>query len=502
MMQCGKLLECALVAVVLATAWNLPAQNKAADTALKTPDKKTVAALEKEIPEALLDGTVPGMSIALIRDGKTFWAHGFGVKDVKTNQLVTEETTLEAASLSKPVFAYGVLKLVDAGKLDLDAPLTKYLPQRYIEGDERLDKITARIVLSHRTGFRNWRGDGSNPLKIYFTPGEKFSYSGEGYVYLQKVVEQITGKKLNEYMSEAVFVPLGMTSSSYVWRAEYDARTATGHDADGQPQDKWKPQEANAASSLQTTAGDYARFVEAVLDGKGLKPVTLQELEKPQIAVDPAYTNCTDRVPGQLSKELFWGLGWGIQETKDGESLWHWGDNGSFKAYVVAYPKQKIGVVMFLNGENGLSIRDKMVRMALGGEQPAFAWAKYDQYDSAAMRFANAVRDTGAAAAIEEFHPALVDGSISEESINSLGYRVFYGMKKPAEALRIFQLNVELHPNSWNAYDSLGEIYAKSGQKDLAIENYQKSLDLNPKNDGAVKMLAELRKEKVPNQRD
>src|SRR5580704_17595024 len=502
MMQCGKLLECALVAVVLATAWNLPAQNKAADTALKTPDKKTVAALEKEIPEALLDGTVPGMSIALIRDGKTFWAHGFGVKDVKTNQLVTEETTLEAASLSKPVFAYGVLKLVDAGKLDLDAPLTKYLPQRYVEGDERLDKITARIVLSHRTGFRNWRGDGNAPLKIYFMPGEKFSYSGEGFVYLQKVVEQITGKKLNEYMSEAVFVPLGMTSSSYVWRAEYDARTATGHDADGQPQDKWKPQEANAASSLQTTAGDYARFVEAVLDGKGLKPATLQELEKPHIAVDPACTNCTDRVPGQLSKELFWGLGWGIQETKDGESLWHWGDNGSFKAYVVAYPKQKIGLVMFLNGENGLAIRDKMVRMALGGEQPAFVWAKYDQYDSAAMRFASAVRDKGASAAIEEFHPALVDGSISEESINSLGYRVLYGMKKPTEALRIFQLNVELHPNSWNAYDSLGEIYAKSGQKDLAIENYQKSLDLNPKNDGAVKMLAELRKEKVPNQRD
>jgi CubicO group peptidase (beta-lactamase class C family) len=493
-MHCRNLSKCALVVAVLAATLSLAAQNKEVAPALKTPDKKTVAALEKEIPESLRDATVPGMSIALIRDGKTYWVHGFGVKDVKTKQPVTEETTFEAASLSKPVFAYGVLKLVDAGKLDLDAPLTKYLPQRYVEGDDRLDKITARIVLSHRTGFRNWRGDGSNPLKIYFTPGERFSYSGEGFVYLQKVVEQITGKKLNDYMNEAVFVPLGMTSSSYVWAKEYDARTATGHDADGQPEEKWKPQEANVASSLQTTAGDYARFVEAVLNGNGLKPATLQELEKPQIAVDPACTNCTDRVPGQLSKELFWGLGWGIQETKDGESLWHWGDNGSFKAYVVAYPKQKIGVVMFLNGQNGLAIRDKLVQMALGGEQPAFAWAKYDQYDSAAMRFASAVRDKGAEAAIEEFHPALVDGSISEESINSLGYRVLYGMKKPAQALRIFQLNVELHPNSWNAYDSLGEIYAKNGQKDLAIENYQKSLDLNPQNDGAVKMLAELKK--------
>src|SRR5277367_6042547 len=272
MMQWRKLRNCALMAVALVAASNTAAQNKGPETGLKTPDKKTIAELEKEIPESLLDATVPGMSIALIRDGKTYWAQGFGVKDVKTKQPVTEETTFEAASLSKTVFAYGVLKLVDAGKLDLDAPLTKYLPQRYIEGDDRLDKITARIVLSHRTGFRNWRGDGSNPLKIYFTPGEKFSYSGEGFVYLQKVVEQITGKKLNDYMNEAVFIPLGMTSSSYVWRSDYDARTATGHNEDAQPGDKYKPTEANAASSLHTTAADYARFVEAILNRKGLKP--------------------------------------------------------------------------------------------------------------------------------------------------------------------------------------------------------------------------------------
>jgi CubicO group peptidase (beta-lactamase class C family) len=492
MIRCGRWISVLIIAM-LGIGRNTLAQSKAADTALKTPDEGTIAELKKEIPESLREAGVPGISIALIRSGKTFWVHGFGVKDVKTGKPVTEQTTFEAASLSKPVFAYGVLKLVDEGKLDLDAPLTKYLPQRYIDGDEQLDKITARIVMSHRTGFRNWRGDG-NALKIYFTPGEKFSYSGEGFVYLQKVVEQITGKKLNEYMTEAVFVPLGMTDSSFVWRPEFDAQTATGHDSDGHPGEKWKPQDANAASSLQTTAGDYSRFVEAVLNGKGLKPVTLRESEKPQIAVDPACTNCTDRAAGELSKEVFWGLGWGIQETKDGESLWHWGDNGAFKAYVVAYPKQKMGLVMFLNGENGLAIRDKLVRTAIGGEQPAFAWAKYDQMDSASMRFERAVRDKGAATAIGEFHAALLDGSISEESINSLGYRAFYGWKKLAEALRIFQLNVELHPNSWNAYDSLGETYAKNGDKDLAIANYQKSLDLNPKNDGAVKMLAELRK--------
>ena len=129
---------------------------------------------------------VPGVSIALIQHGKTIWVHGFGVKEAGTSQPVTGETVFEAASLSKPVFAYGVLKLVDQGKLRLDVPLTIYLPKPYIPGDQRLAKITARIVLSHRTGFPNWRDGDSLPL--YFTPGERFSYSGEGYIYLQRVV--------------------------------------------------------------------------------------------------------------------------------------------------------------------------------------------------------------------------------------------------------------------------------------------------------------------------
>jgi len=162
------------------------------------------------------EAEIPGLSIALVRDGKTYWAQSFGERDVATKAPVMEDTVFNVGSLSKPVFAYGVLKLVDQGKLGLDVPLTKYLLKPYVEGDDRLQQITARFVLSHRTGFPNWRGN--DPLKIYFTPGERFSYSGEGMVYLQKVVEQITGKPLNDYMQEAVFAPLGMTSSSYVWR--------------------------------------------------------------------------------------------------------------------------------------------------------------------------------------------------------------------------------------------------------------------------------------------
>ncbi|HXY00078.1 MAG TPA: serine hydrolase domain-containing protein, partial [Candidatus Limnocylindrales bacterium] len=114
------------------------------DSPRKKPDQTTIAALRQRVPELMKEATVPGVSLALIRNGKTYLLQPFGMRDAKTGQRVTEETVFEAASLSKPVFAYGVLKLVEQGILDLDAPLSKYLPKPYVEGDARLDKITAR----------------------------------------------------------------------------------------------------------------------------------------------------------------------------------------------------------------------------------------------------------------------------------------------------------------------------------------------------------------------
>jgi tetratricopeptide (TPR) repeat protein len=233
-------------------------------------------------------------------------------------------------------------------------------------------------------------------------------------------------------------------------------------------------------------------FIDALLAGRGLRPATLREMEKPQVAVDPDCTNCTDRAPKELSKSVFWGLGVGIQQTAEGESLWHWGDNGAFKCYMLAYPKQKIGLVFFANSENGLAIVSEVVRLAIGGDQPALRWIKYDTYNSPTIQFAKAVREKGAASAIDQFRPALVRGDISEESINSTGYRLL-SQKKTAEAILIFQLNVELYPKSFNVYDSLGEAQMTDNEKDKAIHNYQKSLELNPGNHHAEEMLEKLR---------
>jgi CubicO group peptidase (beta-lactamase class C family) len=336
------------------------------------PGPASISALEKTVPSLMRRANVPGLSLALIRDGKIYWLKNFGTKD--DTAPVTAETTFEAASLGKVVFAYAILKLADQGKLDLDAPLVRYLDAPYID-DPRLSAITARLVLSHRTGFPNWRPE-SQPLVIHFAPGDHFSYSGEGYVYLQKAVERIEGRPLDDVMRDLVFTPLGMTSSSYVWRADFDTSTAIGHDKTGAAKPKQKTKEAIAPASLQTTAGDYARFLVALLNGEGLSKEMLSQMETPATGVPlDCAVNCFDR-PAALSPDISWGLGVGLEKTAQGLALWHWGDNGPFKAYMVAYPKARSGLVMFTNSQNGLSIANEIAKTALGSDQPAFTWLK------------------------------------------------------------------------------------------------------------------------------
>jgi CubicO group peptidase (beta-lactamase class C family) len=450
--------------------------------------------LEKEIPALMQKADVPGLSIAAIRNGKTVWTGSFGVRSEKTKEAVNQDTVFNVGSLSKPVFAYGVLKLVDAGKLKLDEPLAPYLPKEFTAGDPRFNQITARIVLSHRTGFPNWPGDGQ-PLAIHFTPGEKFSYSGSGMVFLQKAVEKITGQALNDYMRQAVFEPLGMKHSSYVWEPTFENNVAIGHNASGSPEDLFKADQANAAASLETTSEDYAIFLDAVLAGKGLRPATLQEMEKPEIAVDTACSNCVEGTPsGRLSTTIFWGLGFGIEKLRQGEDLWHWGDNGVFKAFFVVQPATKAGVVYLTNSENGLSIGRAIVAQVLGGEQFALDWLNYENYDSAAMAFRRTAVKQGAAAALESYSKQLTNGDISESTVNNSGYALLAG-NKLADAIALFQKNVALHPDSWNAYDSLAEAYMKNGDKDLAIKNYRRSVELNPKNENGRNALKKLEAE-------
>lgn len=459
--------------------------------------EEVIARLERGLPQLMSDGSVPGLSIALVRNGELVWYKGFGVRNAATKEPVTDDTVFEAASLSKPVFAYAVLKLVDGGKLDLDAPLTKYMPGTYDVGDDtRLGRITARHVLSHTTGFPNWRPrSGDTALKIHFTPGERFSYSGEGYVYLAKVVEHLTGEKLDAFMKRTVFDPLGMTSSSYVWQNRYASLKAFNHDILGAPTEQNRVTEAVAAASLNTTARDYGRFVAAVLNGTGLTKATARLMLTPQVRVG-AGTNSIDRPPGSPSPYISWGLGWGLQTTDEGTSIWHWGDNGDNKSYVVAFDRPKTGVVVFTDSANGLSIMREIVELSVGGFHPALDWLDYESYRSPGRALLKSVRDKGATRALAEYRElrkgrAAAD-VVDEARMNRLGYTLLYGLKRVEDAIEVFKQNVEDYPRSSNAYDSLGEAYMVGGKKELAIESYRRSVELNPDNANGKEMLKKL----------
>jgi CubicO group peptidase (beta-lactamase class C family) len=471
------------------------------ESALRTREELPgiTSRLERDIPELMKQADVPGLSLALIRDGAVAWQHGFGVMNSRTKEPVTDTTVFEAASLSKPVFAYAVMKLVDAGKFDLDKPLNQYLPGNYDVGpDPRLDQITARRVLSHTTGFPNWRG-GDPILKIFFPPGEKFSYSGEGFVYLSKVVEHITGEKFNDFMKRMVFDPLGMTNSSYLWQSNYDAQKVSRHNGNGEPTPQNKPTSANAAASLHTTAQDYGRFIAAILNGTGLKKETVKQMLTPQIKVDEGGTNTTSRAADKLSPMVSWGLGVGLQSTTDGVSLWHWGDNGDSKAYFVAFERQKLGVVVFANSVNGLSFMPELVGEAIGGQQPALAWLKYESYKSPARALLKNILANGAESVLRDYRQGRTGRGateiVNEAQMNRLGYSLL-GLKRLKDAIAVFKLNVEDYPQSSNAYDSLGEAYMIDGNKDLAIKNYERSIELDPKNTNGAETLKKLREDK------
>jgi CubicO group peptidase (beta-lactamase class C family) len=453
--------------------------------------------LRERIPALMEQAGVQGAQIAVLSGGKTEWHGSFGLANAETKTPVTDASVFEAASLSKPVFAYAVLTLVDAGLVDLDTPVSKYLPGRYDVGDDaRLDLITPRHVLSHQSGFPNWR-PGSDPLKIHFTPGDRFSYSGEGFVYLAAAVERITGQTLEAFMRRTVFDPLGMSSSSYVWQGRYETLKVYNHSLLGDLAGRRTPWRANAAASLHTTAGDYARFVAAVMAGRGLRPETARALMSPQSRPDERGINTATAPPtGRPAAGVAWGLGWGLEQEGEGWSVWHWGDNGTTKAYVVASPTRGTGVVFFANSENGLLLAPSIVTSVMGGESPALAWLKQRSPAPAFGPFLAALRASGAVQALEAYRAGRQarpsEPAIDEETMNRIGYVLLRG-KKVKDAIEVFSQNAADHPDSWNVHDSLGEALGADGQTALAIKAYERSLELNPSNTGGAEALKKLR---------
>lgn len=326
---------------------------------IKTISERTIDVkdLNTFIEKTMDSLKIPGLSIAIINDANLVYHQSFGVKDIETKEPVDNETIFEGASLSKPLFAYFFMKMVDKGIVSLDVPMYKLLPLppgSIKDNDVRSELITPRMVLSHSTGFPNWAEN--KPVEISFTPGTGFSYSGEAHQYLTAYLAVANGtnwqKGLDSIFQREVAVPLGMKHTYFVGNEYFKKHKATGYEGD-QPKELWLPKSFGAAHTVHTEAGDFAKFLQAMIKGEGLSQVSYTEMLKEQ-------NHFKDDNELLRAGQTGWSLGFSMKPTRHGMRYLHTGNNTGFRAYCCFYKDKQYGFVLFTNSEKISELYDKI----------------------------------------------------------------------------------------------------------------------------------------------
>jgi len=358
------------------------------------------AEADKKIEALMASAKVTGMAITVFNNNEPVYKKTFGYKRADTKEPLRESTNIYGASLSKVVFAMLVMKLVEEGVIDLDKPLQQYLPKliyeyqplmkwhdnyKDLKNDTLYQKITARMCLDHTTGFANWRWyEPDQKLRVNFTPGSKYEYSGEGLVYLQVVIEKMLNKSLEELMQEKIFKPLGMINSSYKWQQRFETDYSFGHDANGKLYQKDKDNDARSASTLETTLDDYTAFTKGVLKNLILKPSTTANMFTPQIRIRTVQQfgpNSTRDTTAWDAIQLGYGLGWGLLQTPYGTGAFKEGHGDGFQHYTIIFPKTGIGIIIMTNSDNGESIFKYLLENLIGDTFTPWYWENYIPYD-------------------------------------------------------------------------------------------------------------------------
>jgi CubicO group peptidase (beta-lactamase class C family) len=352
------------------------------------------AEIDTTVTRLIRAAKVTGIAIAILNQGRVDYLHGYGFRDREKKLPLTPDTVMSAASFSKVAFAYLVMQLVEEGTLNLDKPVYQYLPKplpeydayRDLSGDPRYKKITARMLLSHTSGFPNWRrftDDGK--LSINFEPGSRFAYSGEGFDLLQLVVEKVAKKPLAELMRERVFQPLDMTRTRMVWEERFESDYANGYDEQEHSLGPQKRRQADAAGSMQTTVRDFARFVEAVTQGKGLHKETRERMLSAQIQILSKHefpTFSTETTDENKDIRLSYGLGWGLYWAPYGRAFFKEGHDDGWRHYAVSFDKSGTGIVIMTNSSNGEGIYKELLETLLGNKFTPIEWEGFAPYDA------------------------------------------------------------------------------------------------------------------------
>ncbi len=505
------------LAVCLASSVNAqsaPADTKSAQPADQTERIRRIESSAALIPQAegkppinlsvqeLMEKfKVPGLSIAVIDNFQIVWAKGYGVIGPDCKTPVTPKTLFQAGSISKPVAATAALYMVEHGKLILDQNVNDKLTSWKVPDNEftKTEKVTLRRLMSHTAGltvhgFPGYDVDGplptlvqvldgekpanTAPVRVEIVPGTKSVYSGGGVTIEQQLMIDVSGKPFPVLLRETVLDKIGMPDSSYEQPLPPSraAATAAGTYMDGKPvHGKWHLYPEMAAAGLWTTPTDLARFAIEIALAKNGKSNRILSQKMTSEMLTPVLDEA--------------GLGFFIDKRNPGQ-FGHNGADEGFQALLTMNFETGKGVVIMADSDNGIAVGDQLLRSVTR----EYGWNFTTGHDLASDLFLLAIVN-GSPAALKrygELKKANTTEHLDEGTLNGLGYLLLFN-NKTADAISVFQRNVQEFPQSANTYDSLGEAYMKNGQKDSAIQNYEKSLQIKPQNQNAVDMLKKLK---------
>jgi len=467
---------------------------------IELPGEPGKSPLPLSLAELMKVYSVPGLSLAVIENYKIVDAKAYGVIEAGSSTPVTTHTLFQAGSISKPVAATGALYLVQQGKLPLDQDVNERLQTWKVPENEftKTEKVTLRRLMSHTAGLtvhgfpgydvndpmptlvqvlNGEKPANTDPIRVDIVPGTKSRYSGGGITIEQLLMMDVTGKPFPALMREIVLDKIGMADSSYEQPlpAAHAGMTAGGTYIDGKEvHGKWHVYPEMAAAGLWTTPTDLAKFaIEIALSKQGkanhvLSQKTTQEMLTPVM----------DEV----------GLGFFLEKDNPGQ-FGHGGADEGFQALLSMNFDTGNGIAVMADSDNGIAVANQVIRRV--AQEYGWTYKPQPADPSDGLFLLAKVKGTQAALQLcDELKQK--GGAVDERTLNAFGYRLlFSGMG--ADAVKIFTRNVQEYPQSSNVYDSLGEAYMRTGQKDLAIQNYEKSLQLDPKNNNAVEQLKKLR---------
>ncbi len=356
-----------------------------------SPPVPTRAALDAEVAQAMQAAQANGLAIAVIDEGQVVHVAAYGQRNAQGDPLQTD-TVMYGASLTKAVFAWTVMQLVDEGRLDLDRPIGAYFdkpltdypaeagygPWPDLAGDARWRKITARMLLTHSAGFANFaflEPDGK--LRIHFEPGSRYAYSGEGLILLQYVIERGLGLDLGAEMQRRVFDRFGMPRTSMRWRADFAGNLADGWNEDGSTAPHDERSRVRAAGSMDTTIADLANFAAAYIRGDGLSADSVRAMTAAQLPITTAsqFPTLQEELPAaQRRPDLAAGLGVVVFEGPQGAGFFKGGHNDSTGNTWVCVEQRRRCVVILGNDVRAERAFPRLVAFVLGETGVPWTW--------------------------------------------------------------------------------------------------------------------------------